>query len=180
MSCSICMYLHFFSGLPGALCCLLSFFLLTLFLLGFIESIYFVLKLDGIFKRLTSRVMSLRFPPIQKDRCIRRNSHTEVGAGESGTSLSLKPCCAQSLVKLTFTHTHTHTDLGEVQLVPSEVHSSFSSKVRCSWSSLTAPLVKAGLMMDAANAGPPVVFTICKRGLYSKDQRKRKRRKSTK
>lgn len=107
MSCSICMYLHFFSGLPGALCCLLSFFLLTLFLLGFIESIYFVLKLDGIFKRLASRVMSLRFPPIQKDRCIRRNSHTEVGAGESGTSLSLKPCCAQSLVKLTFTHTET-------------------------------------------------------------------------
>lgn len=115
MSCSICMYLHFFSGLPGALCCLLSFFLLTLFLLGFIESIYFVLKLDGIFKRLASRVMSLRLPPIQKDRCIRRNSHTEVGAGESGTSLSLKPCCAQSLVKLT--HTHTHTQSGDAIIV---------------------------------------------------------------
>lgn len=107
MSSSICMYLPFFSGLPGALCCLLSLFLLALFLLGFIESIYFVLKLDGILKRLASRVMSLRLPPIQKDRCIWRNSHAEVGAEESGMSLSLKPCYAQSLVKLTFTHTQT-------------------------------------------------------------------------
>lgn len=35
-----------------------------------------------------------------------------------------------------------------------------------------APLVKAGLMTDAANAGPPVVDTSCNReGHYSEDHR---------
>lgn len=55
-----------------------------------------------------------------------------------------------------------NTDQGEVQLGPNEVNSPLSSLFRCCWSSETAPLVIAGLTTDAANAGPPVVFTICK------------------
>lgn len=56
-----------------------------------------------------------------------------------------------------------HADQSEVQLGPNKVQSSFSSVVRCSWSSETAPLVKAGLSTDIPNSGPPVVFTIYER-----------------
>lgn len=55
----------------------------------------------------------------------------------------------------------THTDLGKVQLGPSDDHSAFSPLFRCSWRKETAPAVMAGLSTDAAMAGPPVVFTIC-------------------
>lgn len=55
---------------------------------------------------------------------------------------------------------YKHTDRGKVQLDPSDVHSPFSSFVRCSWSSEMAPEVIAGLTTDAPNSGPPVVFTI--------------------
>lgn len=55
----------------------------------------------------------------------------------------------------------THTDLGKVQLGPSDDHSAFSPLFRCSWRKETAPAVMAGLSTDAAMAGPRVVFTIC-------------------
>lgn len=54
-----------------------------------------------------------------------------------------------------------HTDLGKVQLGPSDDHSAFSSLFRCSWRKETAPAVMAGLSTDPAMAGPPVVLTIC-------------------
>lgn len=55
----------------------------------------------------------------------------------------------------------THTDLGKVQLGPSDDHSAFSPLFRCSWRKETAPAVMDGLSTDAAMAGPRVVFTIC-------------------
>lgn len=56
----------------------------------------------------------------------------------------------------------THTDLGKVQLGPSDDHRAFSLLFRCSWRKETAPAVMAGLSTDAAMPGPPVVLTICK------------------
>lgn len=73
-----------------------------------------------------------------------------------------------------YAHILKHTDQGEVQFGPIEVHCSLSSSVRCSCRSETAPLVMAGLVTDAANAGPPVVFIICERERRH-SQRERKR-----
>lgn len=143
--------LHFI----GALRCLSSIVLLT----ASSEDILFVLWLDGIFHRPASGVIRLRLPPIQEDRWVRRSRHTELWAGRA------RRFCLQQRDRLwkNCKRVHELTYQGMVQLGPSDVHSSLSSLVRCSWSSEMAPVVIAGLTTDAPNAGPPVVFTVCVR-----------------